>query len=235
MKRIKKFKVIIIVCAFVIPGFIPHNLWAADYAALDLMFHKYKSTISDFADALYGHNWEKAGSLAEELVRNSESFKKMADTEYEQWIWNSQGMITHSNELVNICKEKNNNDAYFVSIALFVHLNHIIASTPLWLRDHVGKMIGNAWQGVQTKDMDKALFAGEAIHLSAHDLSLSGQIAGPAFANTRWIKDARRMHILGDEFQEAVQKNDWKNAKELLQEIEKIYKKIAMSFKKQHR
>lgn len=205
---------------------------AADYATLTGMFAGYKKSISDFADALNANDWTKGKSIAQDLAAQSKAFKALSDKEYkEEWGWESQGMVNHSEELVQLCDEKASNDAYFVSAALFLHLNHVVASTPLWLRDHVGEMVKQATEGVAKKDKDMAIAAGEEIHLAAHEFSISGQIMEHMFANTRWIKDARKMHLLGDEFQGAVNTGDWESAQKQLAEIDAIYKKVASSFK----
>jgi hypothetical protein len=219
-------------CAMMIVGLAATTAGAADYATLTGMFSGYKKAISDFADALYANDWAKGKTIAQDLVAKSQAFKALSDKEYkEEWGWESQGMVNHSEELVQICDEKAGNDAYFVSAALFLHLNHVVASTPLWLRDHVGEMVKQASEGVAQKDKDKAIGAGEEIHLAAHEFSVSGQIMEHMFANTRWIKDARKMHLLGDEFQSAVNAGDWETAQKQLAEIDAIYKKVASSFK----
>jgi hypothetical protein len=218
--------------AIIILGFAVSTAGAADYATLTGMFSGYKKSISDFADALNANDWAKGKTIAQDLAAQSKAFKALSDKEYkEDWEWETQGMVNHSEELVELCDEKASNDAYFVSAALFLHLNHVVASTPLWLRDHVGEMVKQATEGVARKDKDKAIAAGEEIHLAAHELSISGQIMENMFANTRWIKDARKMHLLGDEFQSAVNEGNWENAQKQLTEIETIYKKVASSYK----
>lgn len=218
--------------AIVIGTLTASSAVAADYATLTGMFQNYKSSISDFADALYANDWAKGKTIAQDLVSQSQAFKKMSDAEYKDaWSWETQGMINHSEELVELCDEKAGNDAYFVSAALFLHLNHVVASTPIWLKDHVGEMVKQASDGVAQKDSEKSLEAGEEIHLAAHELSVSGQIMEHKFANTRWIKDARRMHLLGDEFQSAVSEGKWDVAQNHLADIEGIYKKVVSSFK----
>ncbi|RJX25098.1 MAG: hypothetical protein C4531_17910 [Desulfurivibrio sp.] len=205
---------------------------AADYATLTGMFAGYKQSISDFADALCANDWVKGKTVAEDLVVQSKAFKKMADAEYkDDWDWEAQGMVNHSTELVELCDAKASNDAYFVSAALFLHLNHIVASTPLWLKEHVGEMVKQATEGVAQKNKEMAIGAGEEIHLAAHELSVSGQIMERMFANTRWIKDARKMHLLGDEFQGAVNEGNWETAQKQIGEIDTIYKKVASSYK----
>ncbi|MEW5948645.1 MAG: hypothetical protein AB1711_04455 [Thermodesulfobacteriota bacterium] len=233
MKRTRRLAGVVVTCTILVFGLSSGVLYAADYATLTKMFHGYKGAISNFADALYANNWEKGKTIAEDLVKRSKVFNNMANKEYEtEWGWETQGMINHSEELVELCDEKASNDAYFVSAALFLHLNHVTASTPYWLRDHLGEMVKQATNGVAKKDKGMALDAGEEIHLAAHELSLSGQIMEHMFANTRWIKDARRMHILGDEFQASVDKGDWNTAKKQLDQIEEVYKKVVMSFKR---
>jgi len=218
--------------AIIILSFTASMASAADYATLTGMFSGYKKSISDFADALYANDWAKGKTVAQDLVAQSEAFKNMADKEYkDDWDWEAQGMVNHSKELVELCDEKASNDAYFVSAALFLHLNHIVASTPLWLKDHVGEMVKQASEGVAQKNKEMAIGAGEEIHLAAHELSISGQIMERMFANTRWIKDARKMHLLGDEFQGAVNEGNWESAKKQLDEIDIIYKKVASSYK----
>lgn len=219
--------------AIIILSFAVSTAAAADYATLTGMFSGYKKSISDFADAFYANDWAKGKTIAQDLVAQSKAFKNLADTEYkDDWGWEAQGMVNHSNELVELCDEKASNDAYFVSAALFLHLNHIVASTPLWLKDHVGEMVKQASNGVAQKNKEMALGAGEEIHLAAHEFSVSGQIMEHMFANTRWIKDAREMHLLGDEFQKAVDAGNWEAAQKQLEQIDTIYKKVASSFKK---
>jgi hypothetical protein len=218
--------------AIIILSFAVSTASAADYATLTGMFSGYKQSISDFADALYANDWAKGKTIAQDLVAQSKAFKNLSDTEYkEDWDWETQGMINHSEELVELCDEKASNDAYFVSAALFLHLNHVVASTPLWLRDHLGEMVKQASEGVAQKNKEMAIEAGEEIHLAAHELSVSGQIMERMFANTRWIKDARKMHLLGDEFQSAVNEGNWESAQKLQGEIDVIFKKVASSYK----
>lgn len=218
--------------AIIILSFAASTAGAADYATLTGMFAGYKQSISDFADALYANDWAKGKTIAQDLVAQSKAFKNLSDTEYkEDWDWETQGMINHSEELVELCDEKASNDAYFVSAALFLHLNHVVASTPLWLRDHLGEMVKQASEGVAQKNKEMAIGAGEEIHLAAHELSVSGQIMERMFANTRWIKDARKMHLLGDEFQGAVNEGNWEAAQKLHGEIDVIFKKVASSYK----
>jgi|GEM_PF-4460979 len=218
--------------AIIILSFAASTAGAADYATLTGMFAGYKQSISDFADALYANDWAKGKTIAQDLVAQSKAFKNLSDTEYkEDWDWETQGMINHSEELVELCDEKASNDAYFVSAALFLHLNHVVASTPLWLRDHLGEMVKQASEGVAQKNKEMAIEAGEEIHLAAHELSVSGQIMERMFANTRWIKDARKMHLLGDEFQGAVNEGNWESAQKLQGEIDVIFKKVASSYK----
>ncbi|MEW6520126.1 MAG: hypothetical protein AB1461_12000 [Thermodesulfobacteriota bacterium] len=219
--------------AIIILSFAASTAAAADYATLTGMFSGYKKSISDFADALYANDWAKGKTVAQDLVAQSKVFKDVSDKEYqEEWGWEAQGMVNHSEELVELCDAKASNDAYFVSAALFLHLNHIVAATPVWLKEHVGEMVKQATEGVAQKNTEMAIEAGEEIHLAAHEFSVSGQIMEHMFANTRWIKDARKMHLLGDEFQSAVNEGNWDNAQKLLAEIDTIYKKVASSFKK---
>ena len=213
--------------------FSPVSSQAADLATLNKMFDNYRMSISHWADAYYANDWKKATTAAQALEQQSKQFKAMADKEYPKaWGWETEGMVNHSAELVELSHEKEANDGYFVSVALFLHLNYVKAATPIWLREHLAEEVALAEKGVKEKNKKEALQGGEAIHLAGHDYSVSGEIMEKSYANTRWIKDARRMHTLGDHFQEAVRTGDWASAEKMLTDIKAIQRKIASAYKR---
>ena len=232
MKKAKIFAAVLVAYIIVIFGFT-HNAYATTYEAYTKMFHGYEDGLKTFASAILASDWTKAKAAAEDLNKRSKEFNALAKKDNNKsWLDETDGMISHTGELIELSDGKEPLDAYLVSTATFQHINYIKSATPQWLKYYITEMVERVDEAISKKDKDAALHGAEEIHLTAHDLALSGGIVSKAYIHTRWIKDAYRMHHVGDELQEALHEGDWQISGDHMKEIKKILSKISNTIKK---
>ena len=232
MEKVKMLTAVLVTCVVVSFGFA-QSAFAADQSTLTDMFDGYEETMENYAKALLSKDWAKTKKSAQELVKRSEEFDNLAKSENNKhWLFETGGMIRHSEELAELADKKDALDSVFVLAASVVHLQHVKGASPHWAISRIGDSIEELSGALNKKDVARSAELGKIIHMAGGQMALAGKVMSGTFANTRWVKDAQRMHIAGDDIQVAVHDGDWDSAGKLLEEVKKIHRKIKNSFKK---
>ncbi len=231
MKKAKKPAVVLVICLIASFAFA-QSLYAINNKALTEMIKAYNEDMERYAGALLSKNWKDAGKSARSLLEKSEELDAIGKRERNKdWLNESSQLVTHSKELVHLAGEKDAVESFFAAAGLQMHFRLFQAASPSLLIDHIGRGIEGLSESIEKKDRKDAIESAEHINIGAGTIALSGLTVKRKFANTRWVKDAYKMSVAGDEIQELIRKGDWDSVKNLLEQIKKTHRKIKSSLK----
>jgi hypothetical protein len=222
---------VLVACAIVTLGFASTPVYAVDNAALSEMVEGYNETLEKYADALLSQNWNAVKKAAKSLLEKSEEVHSMGKGNKE-WLNESGLLVSHSKELIGLAGEKDGEESFFMAAGLYLHFQLLKATNPRWVIAHIENEIEEISEAIEKKDKGEAIEAAEHIHLGATCAAISGSIMKQKFANTRWIKDAHKMGMAGEEIHEAANEGNWDEAEKHLAGVKKIHKKIKGSLKR---
>ncbi len=231
MKKTKKLAAVLIACVMV--SFASgQNVYAVDNQTLTGIIKAYNKDMERYAEALLSKNWKDAEKSARSLLKKSEELDNIGKKEKNKdWLNESNQLVTHSKELVYLAGEKDAIESFFTAAALQMHFRLFQAASPSLLIDHISKGIEGLSESIEKKDTGDAIESAEHINIGAGIIAMSGLTVKRKFANTRWIKDAYKMSVAGDEIQEFIRNGDWDSVKNLLKQIKKTHRKIKNSLK----
>ncbi|NOZ67650.1 MAG: hypothetical protein GXP46_00035 [Deferribacteres bacterium] len=231
MKKAKKLAALLIACVIVAFGFGP-AAYAVDNEALTKMIKAYNEEMERYADALLSKNWKDVEKSARNLLKKSQELDNIGKKERNKdWLNESNQLVTHSKELIYFAGEKDAIESFFTAAGLHMHFRLFQAANPSLLIDHISEGIEGLSKSIEEKDSKDAIESAEHINIGAGIIALSGLTVKRKFANTRWVKDAYKMSMAGDEIQEFIREGNWAGVKKLLEQIMKTHRKIKSSLK----
>lgn len=233
MKKSGKYVVALIACVVLTFGFVSGSAFAVDNEMLSKITEEYNETLEKYVSALLSKEWNKVKKTAQNLLKQSEELDSMGKSEgKKEWLNETSLLISHSKELIELAGDKDGKESFFMTAGLYLHFQLFKATNPRWVIAHIGEEIEEISEAIEKKDKKEAIEAAEHVHMGATCVAISGSIMKHKFANTRWLKDAHEMSMAGEEIHEAANDGNWDEAKEHLEEIKKIHKKIKSSLKR---